>query len=541
MKKLFIIVTCFVMIAGLSFANNRNMNPLPVINGADWNPTITSVKELHADVIVVGGGLSGMAAGLSAVQSGVDVIIFEKLPSLGGAGVFVEGSLGIGTDFQKKEGKDQVTVAEMLANITNFSHWRVNAALHTYLLTNSKDTLHWVRDEGVAFKSPTIKTMFPDDKSLFTWHIYKNNGASVTKNFHKKILKGGGKIFMETPVEKLITNEKGEVIGVEAINLVDGTLYKAYAKGGVVLATGSFANNRDMVEEHVIDAKKEGVEPIMLRGPLIDGREGDGIRMAQEVGAAVTNLEYIGGNSPYIRQPTTPPIRQFNGKDFQKQARTMLSQPFLWVNRQGKRFYNESFGSVFTDVYNVMSMNGGVMYSVFDDKMLKMMIKDGPVTPFNAIVVPGMPMKAAQEAIDVGLAEGWAYKANSIKDLAKQMGVDEKGLEQTIKEVNAMADKGMDPQFSKREQHLFKFSNKGPYYALKGVRAYFIALGGIVVNPDLEVLTPQEKVIPGLYAIGLDMGGIYDGTYDLTSEGVASGYALTSGRLVIKHIMRDRL
>ena len=71
-----------------------------------------------------------------------------------------------------------------------------------------------------------------------------------------------------------------------------------------------------------------------------------------------------------------------------KQMRCALSQPFLWVNKHGDRFYNESFGSVFSDVYNAMTANGGLMWSIFDDTMRRSMIDNGPLTPFNAIVVP---------------------------------------------------------------------------------------------------------------------------------------------------------
>ncbi len=84
---------------------DRNMNKIPHINLS--NPSVEPVSEkvIQTDIVVIGGGLSGMSAGLTAVQGGAKVVIFEKLPSLGGAGVYPEGSLGIGTLMQKKEGK----------------------------------------------------------------------------------------------------------------------------------------------------------------------------------------------------------------------------------------------------------------------------------------------------------------------------------------------------------------------------------------------------------------------------------------------------
>ncbi len=95
----------------------------------------------------------------------------------------------------------------------------------------------------------------------------------------------------------------------------------------------------------------------------------------------------LAGNSPY--HDNDPPIFQFNGPDHLKQMRCALAQPFLWVNYQGERFFNESQGSSFTTSTNVLTANRGVMFSIFDESMKQKMINEGPVTPFNAIVVVG--------------------------------------------------------------------------------------------------------------------------------------------------------
>ncbi len=494
-------------------------------------------KTMEADIVVVGGGLSGMSAGLTAVQSGAKVIVFEKLPSLGGAGNYPEGSLAIGTRMQKEEGKGNRTPLDALDKIVEYAHWRVNAAAIMALLQNSGETHEWVRNEGVAFKG--LKTAFPPEKTLWTWHIYQKNGASVIKNFYKKILAGGGQIYTETPVKKLIKNKKGEITGVEAVDLLTGEKITVNAKGGVILATGGFANNKEMIHKYITDVQAPGMVDVKLRGPLIDGRTGDGINMALEVGAQLAGMQTIAGNSPYVNQD--PPIRQFNGADYQKQARTSLSQPFLWVNKQGERFYNESAGSNFSDVYNAMTMNGGIMYSIFDDNMRKKMIKEGPVTPFNAIVVPGMPMKALDEAIEIGQKEGWLFKANTLDELAKKIGINPAALKETVAKVNKYAKEKHDPDFGRKPEHLFTFSDKGPYYAVEGIRAYFLTLGGVKINNKLQALDMKNNVIPGLYVTGQDMGGLYDSSYDLLLEGSASGFALTSGRMAVKHIVDTRL
>jgi fumarate reductase flavoprotein subunit len=244
----------------------------------------------------------------------------------------------------------------------------------------------------------------------------------------------------------------------------------------------------------------------------------------------------LAGNSPYLDDE--PAIRQFSGPDHMKQMRCALSQPFLWVTRQGERFYNESFGSVFSDVYNAMTSNGGLMWSIFDDNMKRYMEDNGPLTPFNAIVVPGQKMTALQKGIEKGIVSGFAFKAGTIEELAEKIGIRPEKLRQTVKTVNDYAEQRHDPDFNRRPEHLVRFDmDNGPYYALKGLRAFFLTLGGIVVNKDMQALDTEGRTISGLYVTGQDMGGLYDSTYDLLAEGSASSFALCSGRIAVRNII----
>ena len=248
----------------------------------------------------------------------------------------------------------------------------------------------------------------------------------------------------------------------------------------------------------------------------------------------------LAGNSPYL--DNEPAIRQFSGPDYMKQMRCALSQPFLWVNKHGDRFYNESFGSVFSDVYNAMTSNGGLMWSIFDGNMKKFMVENGPLTPFNAIVVPGQKMTALDKGIEKGIESGFAFKADTIEALAEKIQVKPEKLHETIEKVNRYADQKKDPDFSRKPEHLIKFDTmNGPYYALKGLRAFFLTLGGVLINTKMQALDGNGEVITGLYVTGQDMGGLYDSTYDLLAEGSASSFALSSGRIAIRSIVKINL
>lgn len=495
------------------------------------SPLLEAAGEKY-DIAIAGGGLSGLSAALSAAESGLKAIVLEKMHFIGGAGLFPEGSLGIGTRFQKEHGIT-TTTDEVFAKAMDFHHWRCNATVLRTLFNESGKTIDWLEDHGVEIKA--IRTMFPPEKSLQVWHIFKGSGARVVKIMSEGIKKKGGSILTKTPVKELIISEEGAVTGVVAEN-DKGETFGVSAKA-VIIATGGFASNKEMLKRYVPDVSTPGMEKLMYRGPAVDGRTGDGINLALKANAALAGMQAIAGNSPYLDHQ--PAIRQFRGPDHMQQTRCALSQPFLWVNKHGDRFYNESLGSVFSDVYNAMTSNGGLMWSIFDDNMRRSMVEKGPLIPFNAVVVPGQKMTALDKGIYKGIESGFAFKADTIEALADQINIKCEKLRETIEKVNRYAHQKKDPDFSRNPEHLIKFDTQnGPYFALKGLRTFFLTLGGVKINKNMQALDGNEEAIPGLYVTGQDMGGLYDTTYDLLAEGSASSFALSSGRIAVKSIVQ---
>lgn len=488
--------------------------------------------EYKTDIVIAGGGLSGLSAALTAVEKGVDVIVLEKLHFPGGAGLFPEGSLGIGSKFQVENGID-ISVEKVFERVMEFHHWRCNARVIARLLNESGKTINWLMENGVEIIG--IKTLFPPEKSLNVWHLFRGGGARVVKIMSKKIKAGGGLILTNTRAERLLFDEKKKISGLSALS--GDKKIKIRAKA-VILSTGGFTGSRQMLEKYVPDITMPGMARLMYRGPEIDGRTGDGINIALSADASLAGMETLAGNSPYLDHE--PAIKQFRGPDYLKQTRCALSQPFLWVNKRGERFYNESAGSVFSDVYNAMTSNGGIMWSVFDENMKHHMVENGPLTPFNAIVVPGDKMTSLDEGIKKGIESGFAYKASSIEKLAEKINIEPSVLISTVESINRYADQGKDPEFNRKPEHLIRFNmENGPYYALKGLRAFFLTLGGVRTNTGMQALDSEGNVIPGLYVTGQDMGGLYDTTYDLLAEGSASSFAISSGRIAAETIINS--
>lgn len=491
-------------------------------------PAWAKVQNIETDICIVGGGLGGLAAGSSAVKHGARCVILEKLGVLGGAGHFPEGSLAVQTTWQKEHGI-KTTVSDVLNAALQYHHFRADPEVLRALIAGSTDTVNEILNEAkIGMRG--IRTMYDKEESLMTWHLFKGGCEAVLEYYVKNIEAAGSraKILTSTPAKRLIT-DGGRIVGVEARSAAGDTIFVKAKK--VIIATGGFAANKEMIAKYVTDSSTPGmIEPIWLRGPEQDGRTGDGINMAQLVGAGLSGMQTVAGNAPYL--PDNPPIHQFSGEDYLKQGRCALAQPWLWVNHEGKRFFNESRGSVFVDVYNAMTSAGGVLYTIFDQKKMDRMINKGGLLPFNAIVLANTPLTALPKTWEEGQKRGWAFKADTIEELAAQISVPAKNLRATMERVNQFAEKGEDLDFGRKPEHLEKFEmNKGPYYALKGIRAYFLTLGGVIVTPKFEAKNLQGDVIPNLYVIGQDIGGLFDSTYDLRCEGSASSFAMTSGRL----------
>ena len=485
-----------------------------------------ATQVVDTEIVIVGGGLSGVAAAAKAVELGKKPVLLEKTAILGGAGNFPEGSLGLGTKYQKEHG---ITwdIQKNIDRFLDFNHYRTNPAVIRQLIGKSGETIDWVVDKGVEIRG--IRTLWPQGESYNCWHLFKGGASTVISKLSDQIKAQGGQILMQTPAQKLITKD-GKVVGIEAVNSKTGEKYIINAKK-VILATGGFAANKGMIEKYVTDSSDLSVsEPIRLRSAAGDGRTGDGINMAVKVGAAIAGMENVVGNAPYL--PHEPLINQFNGDTYLKHGRCALVQPWLWVDRNGERFYNESRGSLFTDVYAAMTQAGGLMYTILDQKKYDRLINEGALIPFNAIVPIGTKLTELPKTFEVGMKNGWAFKADTINDLALQIGVPAENLKKTMKQLNEYAANKKDPDFGRKPEYLESFDlNKGPYYALKGIRAYFLTLGGVRINKDFQALNAQGDVIPNLYVVGADMGGLFESTDDLKVEGATSSFALTSGRL----------
>jgi fumarate reductase flavoprotein subunit len=466
---------------------------------------------MQADFVIVGAGGAGLAAAVTAAEGGATVVILERLSATGGATVFATGTFAVESKYQKALGI-KITTDEAFRQHMFYTHYLSNPRLVRTIIDKSADTIDWLEERGTEFIEPA--EFFPGAPR--TWHTMKLDGRGITKALEETARDLGVSILFRTRARQLIM-EDGRVAGIRAEDQ-DGNPVEHPGKA-VLIADGGFANNEEMMEKYT-RAGSHTIE--MAVGQA--GKEGDGIRMAWEVGAAHEGAGLIQLGPPRVAK-----------KKLDKHVTAILRQPFLWVNANGDRFMDESESS-FPHIGNAMSRQPGqVLFNLFDHASRKRMEEEGFKAGLGMLTDKGTKIPDVLAAMQASIDDDEAWVAGSIEKLAEKMGVDNRRLRATVHEYNEYCNAGRDGLFAKGPEYLEPVRTP-PLYAVKGHPTHVGTLGGIKINPRTEVIREDSEtgleLIPGLYAAGNVAGGMYGDTYDASHTlGLTSAFAVISGRI----------
>ncbi|MDO3411502.1 flavocytochrome c [Saccharibacillus sp. CPCC 101409] len=485
-------------------------------------------EEYETDVIVVGAGGAGLAAAASVLQQGKNVIIVEKFPAIGGNTVRTGGPMNAADpQWQRKfaaipgEGhtlqelaaiaEEQVDaeyladfrifkqqVADYLDETKNGKEFLFDSAIfhrmQTYfggkrtdlrgnaihgqydlvkvLTDRALESVKWLEELGVEFDYNDV-TM-PVGALWRRGHKpVKHEGYAFVAALEQFVRGSGGRIITDTPVERLIIEADGRVSGIVGTG-VAGQTVTVHAKA-VVLASGGFGANTKMLKQYNTFWSEIDDEIKTSNSPAITG---DGIRLGQSAGADLVGMGF--SQMMPVSDPQTGAL--FSGLQ-------VPPQNFVMVNTQGKRFVNE-YGS--RDQLSIAAIdNGGLFYLIADDK-----IKE---TAYNT----------NQDKIDKQVAKGTLFRADTLEELARQIGVEPATLVDTIAKYNSYVDQGHDPEFGKSAFDL-KVAT-APFYATPRKPAVHHTMGGLKIDTQTHVLNESGQIIPGLYAAGEVAGGIHAG------------------------------
>jgi fumarate reductase flavoprotein subunit len=475
-------------------------------------------QEYTADVAIVGGGWSGMIAAISSGEAGLKTVVLEKNPSLGGSGPWLNMTAAYGAD-------PSTTVDQGYSKFMEFGHNYANAIVARTLYKALPGNVKWLRDHGVELVwSPCV----PGRISIcFPGYI----GTPLIRNFNERISKLSNiTVLTETPGVRLIV-DNGAVKGVIGDN--DGEEVRVNAKY-TILATGPIVGNPEMLKKY---APWLGDGYIVIGAP---GRTGDGITLAEQAGARIDASVGLDTESAWPMGLTGyHEVRD----DLGYQALFMvLKSPFLRVNSLGKRIMREDMNSFHMESHS-LSRNNNVYWTIFDESLKQDFIKkglDGLKIPPPIVPPVKNPFLTALDAgLEKAYAAGYAYKANTVEELAQKMGADPKILKATVDRMNAFAKAGKDDDLLLSKDYLRSYS-KAPFYALKGVHTILNSNGGIQCDENFQALGQDLKPIPGLFVTGVLIGSYVGDTYPMfVAPGNSSGFGIAASRLIIEHVAKE--
>lgn len=434
--------------------------------------------EYTADVVVVGGGGSGLAAAVSAAQTGVKVIVVEKLDILGGSTNVSEGALNAVDP--KRQGAQGIedSVEKFIDTTYTGGHEVGDMELIKYLCENSMGAVEWLESIGVKF-SDKIDSATGSLGERSHYPAEMKSGNCYIQVFDK-VLSGMDNvtILTGTTAKELITNN-GAVVGVKATGK-NGETVTLNASNGVVLATGGFGSNKELLGEsntgvwsHV-DVTKLGCTNMNLSA------QGDGIKMATAIGAAVTGMSDI-----QLHPCGTP------GTGLMENIRTS-GQNRIFVNISGDRFVNENAGRD-TLAQAILDQEGQTYWIVV-----------------NAVRFPSRDWVDAYGGTIAGMVtQGVVIEADTLEELAEKTGMDIEKLKASIEAHNAVVRGEKEDELGFVPKSAEVELTSGPWYACKKVPTVHHTMGGLKINADTQVLNENGEVIKGLYAAGEVTGGIH--------------------------------
>jgi fumarate reductase flavoprotein subunit len=452
-------------------------------------------RKIDAEVVVVGAGLAGLCAAISAAEAGAKTIVLEKTGTIQARG---HDNAFIGSRLQEKLGI-KIDKDEIILNLMKYGANKPDQRLIRMWAEGSGKTADWLMDMTDAAGLEVIINHHPPPPAFNNAKEYYPQ-YSVTHHFHNELpvarclldnaLKKGVVLYYKTSAKQLLRKRNDRVTGLIAQN-GDGEYLQFNASKSVILCTGDYSNNAEMMAKYCPQSS--------YLGPMIPTSTGDGHMMAMWIGAVMEPGPHI----PMIHGPAGP----------------LLSSACLQVNLMGERFQNEDV-PIQSNVNAVERQPGKVAWQVFDSKYPEEL-------PYHGIGLGKIII--ATEKIQQKVAKA-AIMANSIEDLAVKMKIPIEAFRATVRRYNKLAHMGRDLDFSKRPDRLFPM-NRPPYYAGKSGYSLLVVLGGLNINHKLQPLDKDWKVIPGIHLAGNTMGNRFAVDYPTMCPGLSHGMAIHFGRM----------
>lgn len=458
-----------------------------------------SVKEKETeqtyDVVVIGGGGAGLTAAVEARQSGANVVLLEKMSSVGGNTLVSGGGLNVPGTKQQEQNQVKDSVELFIEDTLKGGDNENNKELVSIMANNALPTANWlINDIKVEFMKDRLQ-QFGGHSVPRALIAKDNHGTDLIQKLQAKAEELGVVFKMETRANELITDESNKVVGVKASNAA-GQELTFHANKGVIVATGGFGSNVEMRKKY----NPEYDESYMTTD--VPGTTGDGIVMAESIGAETLQMNYI--QTYPTCNPETGIISYVANSRF---------DGAVLLNQEGKRFVEEMERR---DVISrgIMNQSGSYAYLIWGQEVEEV----------------GHMTEVHKQELESMVKDGVFYQADSIEELAKHFNIETDAMKAALTKYNEDVRAGKDSDFNRRGT--LRTIEKAPFYIQKVVPSVHHTMGGLKINTEAQVLAADGQVIEGLFAAGEVTGGIH-GTNRLGGNAVTD--VIVFGRVAGKN------
>lgn len=429
-------------------------------------------REFGCDVVVVGSGISGMAAALSAAQEGARVIMLEKLSLSGGAATGSGGAILAAGSSLQNEADGNMDPEGLVENLYRYSEEQANLDVIKHIVAHSAEVIDWYVGLGVDFEVGQCygtpihyahRALNPDGSG--------KSGCNIFNKTYPAFLAAGGTCLLNTRATELLQDESGAITGVKA---TCGPCTYTISCPAVVLAAGGYEGDAELLSQWSPHCGIQMVDTLCHVGDT-----GDGIKMGLAAGSYFVGTGY--GQTTAAYNPL----------------------PAIKVTADGVRYCNET--------HSEEGLDQGHQFKAFYDS--------GSQWTYTLFDSSTLDENAAAE-FEKAQKRGDVYEGDTLEAVAEAAGVDPAGLVATVERWNEMVAAGVDEDFGCEQLAEIGTYEDGPFFLVPYTMVINGTVGGLKIDDASQVLREDGSVIEGLYAAGETCNGEY--YYRLYPSGGAS-------------------
>lgn len=511
-------------------------------SGPAWLGTAPEIAEsditetIDTEVVVVGCRTGGIPAIISAAENGAKVLGIEQMSSIQNP----REDLGaIDSRYQLESFGEfprfEIDKMEAVEEIVRYANGFVNYDLVKLWADESGAMIDWIAD--IVERNGEFKMWFEGsigtenagarDKAWATGHspekLTDDENVSFGSCLRDYAIELGAEFRYDTMLVKCEQNADGRVTGVICQDGNDLHYMRVNASKGVILATGGYVANTEMVE-----ARQAWNNRLKINVPVGGSCTGDGIKAAMWCGASI---DPIGCAVTFNRACCKPD--EVAGSDLKGKWFWFGEQPFLKVNLNGKRFCNES-GPYDYMLHSAYMQPYHTYVDIWDSDYVEQVKQLNEVGccrlyPFDNGAPSNMPISLMAKKFEELEEAGYIQKADTMEELAENLNLPVDATVETWNRYNMFAEQGKDEDYNKEPYRLTSLTHP-PYYGVRTGSWFLATIDGISINTDMHAVDEAGKQIEGLFMVGNDSGGFFSVSYPNLMTGLAAGRTMTFGR-----------